>query len=150
VLLVPSQKDLEMPAIASISLVDGQPTPATRVFAPVGIDSNYVATYENRSTGIAVGYDGLSIGMRRPSKGNRNYKHTVRLALPTLETTSPSTSSGIQPAPTKAYDCFAVIEFVSPERSTTQNRKDMVTLLRNALAAGNVVDTCVQNLETVY
>nr|QDH91129.1 MAG: hypothetical protein H1Bulk30948_000001 [Leviviridae sp.] len=139
-----------MPALASISLADGQPTPVVRVFAPVGIDTNLVATYENRSTGIAVGYDGLSVGMRRPSKGNRNYKHTVRLTLPTLEVTSPSTSSGIQPAPTKAFDCFVSVEFVNPERCTTQNRKDLVTLLRNALAAGGVVDTCVQNLESVY
>jgi hypothetical protein len=139
-----------MPAIASISLLDGQPTPVTRVFAPVGIDPNYVASYENRVTGIPVGYDGLSIGMRRPTKGSRNYKHTVRLLLPILEVTSPSTSSGIQPAPTKAYDCFVNVDFVNPERSTAQNRKDLVTLLRNSLAAGGVIDTCVQNLESVY
>ncbi|DAD50124.1 TPA_asm: coat protein [ssRNA phage Gerhypos.1_49] len=139
-----------MPAIASISLVDGQPTPTTRVFAPVGIDSNQVASYENRATGIAVGYDGLSIGMRRPTKGSRNYKHTVRLLLPTLEVTSPSTATGIQPAPSKAYDSFVNVEFVNPERGTAQNRKDLVTLLRNALVAGGVIDVCVQNLESVY
>jgi hypothetical protein len=139
-----------MPAIASISLVDGQPTPATRVFAPVGIDPNYVASYENRVTGIPIGYDGLSIGMRRPVKGNRNFKHTVRLTLPILEVTSPSTSMGIQLAPIKAYDNFVTIEFVNPERSTAQNRKDLVTLARNSLAAGGVIDTCVQNLESVY
>jgi hypothetical protein len=73
-----------MPAIASISLTDGQPTPVVRVFAPVGIDTNQVASYENRVTGIPVGYDGLSIGMRRPTKGSRNYKHTVRLLLPNV------------------------------------------------------------------
>jgi len=70
--------------------------------------------------------------------------------LPILEVTSPSTSSGIQPAPTKAYDCFVNVDFVNPERSTAQNRKDLVTLLRNSLAAGGVIDTCVQNLESVY
>jgi hypothetical protein len=139
-----------MPAIASISLVDGQPTPATRVFAPLGVSSDYVGSYENRITGIQVGYDTLSIGFRRTTPKSRNNKLTIRLTLPTLEVTSPSTSSGIQPQPTQAFACAAFVEFVLPERSSVQNRKDLVTLLRNALAASGVVDTCVQNLESVY
>jgi hypothetical protein len=139
-----------MPAIGNIVIADGQATPVNRTFSPVGINSDLVATYENRATGIPVGYDSLSIGLRRPSKANRNFKVSVRLALPVLEVTSPSTQSGIQPAPTKAYDCTAFVDFVLPERCSQQNRKDLITLLRNALAGSGVIDVVVQNLETVY
>lgn len=139
-----------MPAIASISLTDGQPTPVVRVFTPTKVDSEGVAHYDNRAGGIAVGYDQLSIGLRAPGKGSQNYKATLRLRLPTLEVTSPSTASGIQPQPTRAYDCFANIEMVLPQRSSAQNREDLVKMIYNALAAGGVFATVVENLETVY
>lgn len=139
-----------MPAIASITLTDGQPTPVNRVFSPTKVDGEGVAYYENRSTGIPVGYDTLSIGLRAPGKGSSNYKATLRLRLPTLEVTSPSTATGIQPQPTKAYDCFANIEMVFPSRSSAQNREDLVKMVKDAFADGDVFPTVCENLENVW
>jgi hypothetical protein len=139
-----------MPAISSISIADGQPTPVTRVFAPLMVDKAGVAIHENRVSGIQIGYDQLTVGLRRATQQVTNNKLSVKLVLPTLEVTSPSTASGIQPAPTLAYACTAFVEFVLPSRSTAQNREDLVALLRNALVAGGVIATCVENIEAEY
>lgn len=139
-----------MPAIASIVIADGQPTPVNRTFAPLMVNKDGVAFHENRVSGIQIGYDTLTIGLRRATKVAPTNKLSVKLELPTLEVTSPSTSSGIQPAPTRAYTCTAFVEFLLPDRSTAQNREDLIVLLRNALTAGGQVATCVENLEAVY
>lgn len=139
-----------MPALANIVIADGQPTPVNRTFAPLMVDKSGVAWHENRVSGVQIGYDQLTIGLRRATSTVTNNKLSVKLVLPTLEVTSPSTSSGIQPAPTLAYAATAFVEFVLPSRSTSQNRKDLVTLLRNALVAGGVIATCVENIEGEY
>lgn len=140
-----------MPAIGNIVIADGATTPVSHTFSPVGINSDMVAFFDDRSAGIALGYNNLSISLRKPQSGakTRNYKAHLKLVLPTLEVTSPSTASGIQPAPTKAYDAMASVEFILPERSSTQNRKDLLTLLKNALAHATVT-AVVQDLENVY
>ncbi len=140
-----------MPAIGNIVIADGQTTPVNHTFSPVGINADMVAMWDDRSPGYAIGYNNLSVSLRKPSNGGgaRNYKAQLKLVLPTLEVTSPSTSTGIQPAPTKAYDCMVNVEFVLPERSSVQNRKDLLTLLKNALAHATVTSV-VQDLENVY
>lgn len=133
-----------MPAIAAIAIQDGQPTPVTRTFSPLAVSSDMIATYENRASGQQLAFDALSIGFRRANASNQNNKVTVRLTLPTLEATTPPTPA------TKAYDCFVSVDFVLPTRSSEQDRKNLVTLLRNALAASGTIDTVVRNLESVY
>lgn len=91
-------------------------------FDPEGIDSLGVATWCNRAGDKPVGYPRLSLQVRKPSKVSRNYKVTVKLLLPTLDITSPSTGSGIQPAPTKAYDNSMILEAILPERGTAAER----------------------------
>lgn len=139
-----------MPAIANIVIADGQPTPVNRTFAPLMVDKAGVAWHENRATGIQIGYDTLTIGLRRATQQVTNNKLAVKLTLPTLEVTSPSTATGIQPQPTKAYELTAFVDFVLPSRSNTQERKNLITLLRNAVAPGGVIAVCVENLETEY
>jgi len=66
-----------------------------------------------------------------------------------LEQTSASTATGIQPAPTKAYDTFGYIDFVMHERSTLAERKDAIAYLRNALAHA-VVTSAIESFEAIY
>jgi hypothetical protein len=66
---------------------------------------------------------------------SRIYKVTAKLDLPTLEVTSPSTGTGIQPAPTKAYSCQANLEFLIPERSTLAERQVLISQLRSFVVA---------------
>lgn len=138
-----------MSAIASMTLADGQATPANHTFAPVGIDQASVAKWADRATGIALGFPTVSFSLRSPSKGSRNFRLTAKVVSPVLEVTSPSTSTGIQPAPTLAYNLIANVDIVLPERSTIAQRKDLIAYLKNYLAT-TTIQNAVENFEQVY
>jgi len=138
-----------MTAIATITLNDAQATPVAHSFAPVTIDAQGVARFADRSGGIALGFPVLSMSLRNPTRDSRNYKLTARVVVPTLEVTSPSTSTGIQPAPTKAYDCLANIEIILPERSTLQERKNVQAYVKN-LFSNAAFTAMVESFETIY
>jgi hypothetical protein len=138
-----------MTAIAALTLADGQATPVNHTFSPVNIDAEGVAKWADRSGGIALGFPIVSYTIRNPTKSNRNYKLTLRVVTPVLEVTSPSTATGIQPAPTKAYDLTAFTEIVLPERSTLAERNNLIAYMKNYLANA-VVTSGVQNFESVY
>lgn len=136
-----------MAALAPIIIADS--IPANRTFSPVNIDAAGVAKLADRSSGIAIGFPVLTLSLRSPTSGSRNYKVVGKLVIPTLEATSPSTATGIQPAPTKAYDSMGTFEFVLPERSTPVERNNLLALMRSALANVNVTNA-VQTFETIY
>lgn len=138
-----------MTAIAALTLNDGQASPVAHTFNPVNIDSAGVAKWADRVGGIALGYPVITMSVRNPTAGNRNYKLTIKVVTPVLEITSPSTGTGIQPAPTKAYDLTSVTEIVLPERSTLAQRKDLIAFHRN-LFANAVVTNAVQDFESIY
>jgi hypothetical protein len=137
-----------MPQIGNIVINDGATTPVAHTFGPVGI-TGPLASYADRVGGISVGYPIITASLVNPSKTSRNYKARLKIVMPVLETISNSTMSGIAPAPTKAYDLTADITFIMPERSSLQNRKDILAFAKNLLA--NAVTTAlVENNETVY
>lgn len=138
-----------MSAIAQIklsSILDGvvKTTDAAigvdKTFDPEGFDSG-VARWVDRSASttnpdaVAIGFPSLTLSVRPPSKSSRIFKVTVKLALPTLEQTSASTATGIQPAPTKAYDCTFVGDFMLPERSTSTERAALLNYVASLFAA---------------
>lgn len=137
-----------MPSFGNITLTDAASTPVNHVFAPNTLIGN-VATYADRSGGIAVGYPTLTVVCNQPTKTSRLYKQRMKLVLPVLETVSNSTYSGIEPAPTKAYDVTAIVEFIAPDRSTLQNRKDLRAMLVDLLSE-SFVTSLVETQETVY
>jgi hypothetical protein len=53
---------------------------------------------------------------------------------PTLEVTSPSTATGIQPAPTKAFSALSVVEVTLPERMTLPQLQEHVARTQSAVA----------------
>jgi len=138
-----------MTAIAALTLADGQATPVNHTFSPVNIDQSGVARFADRSGGVAIGYPVMSYSFRAPSKTSWNYRILVKAVLPVLEQTSASTSTGIQPAPTKAYDLTFNGEFILPERSTLANRSDILAYAKNLLSHA-IVTEGVKNFESVY
>lgn len=146
-----------MPALAAITINDGAATPVAHTFNPSGPDKNGVNYLYDRSGGIAIGFPAISIDLREPapatagrsSSSERVYRATAKVVLPVLEVTSASTGTGIQPAPTKAYDVVFKAEFILPERSTLQNRKDVMAFAKNLLAT-SVLTSLVQDLESIY
>jgi len=132
----------------SITLTDAATTPVARVFYPAKKDAD-IYTYHNRASGIVVGYDALSIQSRLPSKTSKATVVSVKLVTPILEQTSPSTSTGIQPAPTVAYNCIGKLELVLPDRSTTQNRKDLLAMMRDLIDEALITES-VESLDPTY
>jgi hypothetical protein len=127
-----------------IGLVD-KTTSATvgvdKTFDPEGFVLPGVARWVDRAIdatynplGVAIGYPAFTMSVRKPSKVSRIYRVTAKLFLPTLEQTSPSTATGIQPAPTLAYACQCVMEFMLPERSTAAERARLFSYVRSLFA----------------
>jgi hypothetical protein len=139
-----------MTAIAALTLADGATTPVNHTFSPVNIDQAGVARWADRAGGVALGFPVVSFSMRNPTKSSRNYRITAKVNVPVLEQTSPSTATGIQPAPTKAYDLIFNGEFILPERSTAQQRKDLLAYVKNYFANAAVIPAAVENFESVY
>jgi len=138
-----------MAQIAALVLADGQATPVNHTFAPLGTDSTGVAKWVDRSGGIAIGYPTVTMQVREPSKSVRNYKVTRRIVLPILEQTSPSTATGIQPAPTVAYNLIQDVTWVLPERSTLAQRQDLLAFAKN-FDANAVLTEAVKNYDPAY
>lgn len=139
-----------MAAIAAVVLANGENTPVNKTFDPVNIIAD-VAQWADRSGGIALGYPVVTLAVRPPVPGNRtrNNKVTFKIVTPVLEVTSPSTATGIQPAPTKAYDLVFDGSFILPERCSLAERKNILAFAKNALSHA-VLQNAVWNLEPVY
>jgi hypothetical protein len=139
-----------MAAIAPVVLANGAASPVNKTFDPVNI-INDVANFADRSSGISLGYPSISLSVRPPVSGakTRNNKVTFKVITPILEVTSPSTATGIQPAPTKAYDLVFDGSFILPERCSLAERKDILAFAKNALGHA-MLQNAVWNLEPVY
>lgn len=135
-----------MAQVSNIVINDGATTPVAHTFAPSRVAPELV-TYQDRAAGVVAGFNTLTIGTRYADKKNGAQKVTIRMALPTLAVTAPTTTTGIQPVPTAAYECFFAGEFVMPNGSTPQNRKDLLALVKNLIAHA-VVQAAVQDLDS--
>lgn len=134
-----------------------------KTFTPDGIDSKGVARWVDQGQTILIGRSSFSLSVRKPTSGSRMYKVTMKYIQPTLDVTSPSTGTGIQPAPSKAYEHQIVLECMLPERGTLQERKDIfadaLSLFFNNIQAsdGSPTDatnsplySAITNLEPVW
>lgn len=134
-----------MAAATNIVLPDAQATPVNHTFIPLGPDSNNVWWFEDQSAASPIGYNRVSVQLTRPlnaKQGEDSSKRVARVKIgihtPKLETLSNSTVSGIIPAPTVSYTPRVNVEFIIPERSALQDRKDIRKFLVGALGDTNV------------
>lgn len=138
-----------MAAIAVLTINDGAATPVAHTFSPNPDINSSLPVWVDRSGGIAMGYPKISLSVRNPTKASRTYKVTLKIATPIMETVSASTASGIPPAPVVSYTPLCNVEFVLPERSTLQQRKDLLAYVKNTLANA-VMTSAVQDFEPVW
>lgn len=129
-----------MPAIATLSVNDGQAAPVAHSFAPVSTDGAR-AKWADRSPSIPAGFKVLSIEMAEPS-GNRTV-HKVTLGL-----TDPVVAAVDGADTVVRYNSAQLVLNIHPD-STLQNRKDILAYVAN-LAANASVKTAVENLEPFY
>lgn len=145
-----------MPQIANIVLADAQATPVNHTFVPIGRDAKGVNWLVDQSQSNAVGYWRISIETVQPpppvsgtSSNERTYRVKVGIHEPVLETNGDSSASGIIPAPTVAYIPRSFAEYVIPERSSLQNRKDLWKMFAN-LQDNTQIQQAVESLVTFY
>lgn len=129
-----------MAQIAPLVLKDGQAVNHT--FTPVGTDSG-IATYQDVSSGIAISFPTITTSLRLPSKKAASAKATMKIVVPVTEVLAPST------LPTKAFELFANLEVVMPEKATPGQRADIAAYTANLLASTPVQDM-LKNLITTW
>ena len=118
-----------MSQIANIVLNDAQATPVAHTFGPARTPVDG-ALWEDRSSSQYIGYNKVTMELRRPTgssggSANRNIKAVIRIETPKLENVTNSTVSGIAPAPTVSYRPMAELTFTFPERCSLGDRKDL-------------------------
>ena len=119
-----------MATFADISIADGLATPVSHTFK-TKTSSGRLAVWEDRVTGVPVGYNKLSV----ETKDNDTVRRVkLSIAVPTLEAVSGANNAGFVPAATVAYVHRVNVEFMLPQRGVAQNRKDILAYLKNSLA----------------
>lgn len=149
-----------MPAIAPITLANGESTPVNHVFAPLGPDAKTgIFWYEDQSPRVtatsSLGFPRVGIRTKREqevaagqSAKNTVAKVEVTLALPQLESLS-AASSGFTPAPTVAYVDRWKCEYILSSRDTIDDRLDARAYSANLLDH-DVIKELVHNLKSLY
>lgn len=145
-----------MAIAANIVLADAQATPVNHTFVPLGADKNSVFWFEDQSAASPVGFWKVSMELKRPqvaapgeSSQNRTFRIKVGMHQPVLENVTNSTVSGVAPAPTVSYIPRCFVEFLVPERTSLQNRKDLRKMVYNLLNETQVVGM-VETLQGVW
>lgn len=131
-----------MPAIGNMTINDGQSTPVSHTFSPVTTNGNE-SRWADRIGGKPAGYILVNSRQKDPSNGARNYRMQFEIVLPTV-VADPTTGKDYV-----ARTARCNVEFVLPESSVLQERKDILAYAKNLLA-GTLTTSVVQDLEHVY
>lgn len=119
-----------MPSNTSITIKDGASTPVDHVFSPTRIDANNIATFQERVSGVPIGYPTITWSLRAPTKGSSTYKVTGKLTQPKVIDVTDTSGKTVK---TVDYVNLATVDFVFSEKSTKQERKDLRVLMSNLL-----------------
>jgi len=134
-------------AFANMVIADALGTPVNHTFVPVQ-NTLGLYTWQDQSSasnplGVPIGFNTITVQgqmSKDVNAGRGKFALDFRYVMPTLETVSNSTQSGILPAATWGYDCAMFVKFVYSARSTLQNRKDVHKMGPLALANTQIAD----------
>jgi hypothetical protein len=129
-----------MPAIAALSINDGQGTPAAHTFNPVTTDGT-LAKWADRSPSIPAGWIVASHDVSGPSGNRTTNKIQSSFMLPTI-----ASVDGVDKV--VRYSSGQLTLNIHPE-STLQERKDLLAYFANFLGLASV-KTSVENVEPFY
>lgn len=132
-----------MPQLQSIVLTDRATTPVNHTFNPREIDSNGVAAVVETS-GVPIGENRLTVSMKKRSS---RFAGQLRLSLPVVAT---ETINGVS-NPVVIRTAHVTCSFDFDEKSTLQERKDLVGMLASALDPAKVlVNDTLTKVESIY
>jgi len=129
-----------MPAIAALSINDGQTTPVAHSFAPVTTDGS-TAKWADRSPSIPAGFRTISYEVAPPSGSRTTNKLQAGLMNPTVATVN-SVDQVVR------YSSAQVTLNIHPD-STLQERKDLLAFIVNFFSNATVKSS-VENIEPFY
>lgn len=129
-----------MPAIAALSINDGQTTPVAHTFSPQST-TGAKAMWADRSPSIPAGYRTISHEIAEPSGNRTVYRDTFGFMIPVVATVDGSDT-------VVRYNSADIRLNVHPQ-STLQERKDLIAYVTNFLANATV-KTSVENQEPFY
>lgn len=144
-----------MAAVANIVLNDAQGTPVAHTFIPLGPDKNGVWWWEDQ-TGLApLGYNRISAQLVRAGNppagsnaGSRVNRVKIALHTPKLETLG-TNDAGLTPPNQVAYVVRFNGEYILPDRSVLQDRKDIRKYI-DFLMAESQMTAMIETLQNVY
>jgi len=129
-----------MPAIASLSINDGQTTPVAHTFSPVTTDGSK-AEFAERSASSPAGFYMLTHEVRRPATAAAAHRILIGLNVPVMAT--------VNGVPTVVRNSSAQVILNLSNQSSEQERKDLLAYVKNILSNSSVATT-VHNIEPFY
>lgn len=135
-----------MPANAAIAVLDGAATPVSHTFSPTKIDALGVASFQERVSGVPIGYPTITWSTRAPTKNSATYKVTGKLTLPKVIVTTDQSGKSVSSVD---YTNLVTIDLVLSSRSTKQERTDARVMMSNLLKVTAIVPT-VDDLESFW
>lgn len=146
-----------MAALSDITAINGDATPVSYTFTPLGPDAKGVQWFEQTTPTPANGQAAarLSCSIKRAVRNGSRQSLTgiakveFGIYLPVMETMA-SNDAGITPPPTVAYECAARVVYFLPERSTMAERKNLRVLAANLIATNVSVRNIVDQLQPLF
>lgn len=129
-----------MPAIAALTVNDGQASPAAHTFNPVTTNGS-MAKWADRAPGIPSGYLTISHEVLGPAGARTTNRIQLGYYMPTLGTVN-GVSTVVR------YSSAQVTLNIHPE-ATLQERKDLLAYVANSLGIAAVKNS-VENVEPFY
>lgn len=136
-------------AFSNIVINDGATTPVAHTFTPVSENPQNNFHWADRSGGIPVGMPKIHLELKESGPRGTASILTIEVEAPVLETATGSTTGGFAPVPTLAHNPRCVIKMYLPNRSTTQNRKDLRSYVKNLLSDAVLV-SAIDDLISPY
>lgn len=127
-----------MPQAAVFQLSDGKSTPVVHTFNPAKPDKSSAQVWEEKSaTGVILGSSYLKIDVSRPRDAAAMQRVRVNLSVPTMVTTTPPGATA--PVTSVDYTNYVSIEMAYSQKSTTQDRKDLRSMLLDLFSEAQFV-----------
>lgn len=134
-----------MAAIANIVLPDAATTPVNHTFNPNSVKGDK-GSWANQAPALPIGFELIDVTLTDPSGSSSVYRVDASMKLPVLKTT---TDVGGNSVTSVDYFLVGEVSFKIPQRSTLQNRKDLLKLFTGLLQDVQFTDVA-QNLKHVY
>lgn len=129
-----------MPAIATLSIDDGQATPAAHSFVPVTTTGSK-AEWAERSAAVPSGFFNMTHEVVKPKSASEAWKIKINFYVPTL-----ATVDGVS---TVVRFQSSTLTLNIAQGSSLQERKDLLAYVANSLGNADI-KTSIENIEPFY